>query len=126
MRKRLGPFDFEQKKPVNLNNKLERRPLVALKDGRTYEGQWIFGTNTREGKGILTWPGGAIFECWFTDNNANGFGRCITASGGVYVGEWAGGKMHGKGVFEWPNGNKYEGNFVDGMRHGNGVFKWAD
>ncbi len=45
---------------------------------------------------------------------------------GVYKGEMAAGKPHGKGIVVFDNGNSYEGNFVKGKRHGYGVYTFAD
>ncbi len=41
----------------------------------------------------------------------------------MYLGEWKGEKMHGKGVLEYgpPFHTSYEGQWKGGMRHGNGV-----
>jgi len=40
------------------------------------------------------------------------------------LGQWAGNKMHGKGIFSWPDGRVYEGDYVDDKKQGSGVFIW--
>ena len=45
---------------------------------------------------------------------------------GVYKGEMASGKPHGKGNVVFENGNAYEGNFVKGKRHGFGTYTFSD
>jgi hypothetical protein len=45
---------------------LDKRPLCKIdEDGSHYEGEWIVGTKTREGRGILLWPDGSRYEGYF-------------------------------------------------------------
>ena len=76
-----------------------------------YEGQWIKGTNTRQGKGKLTWPDGSIYEGWFKGDRANGTGRLIHVDGSVYEGEWKNDATHGRGVYTHLDGTKYDGDW---------------
>ena len=47
-------------------------------------------------------------------------GSCNTMDGGLYRGEMAGGKPHGKGNTLYSNGETYEGEYFKGRRQGNG------
>ena len=51
---------------------------------------------------------------------------CETADGGLYKGEMAGGKPHGKGNTLYSNGETYEGEYVKGKRQGYGVRTFTD
>ena len=53
-------------------------------------------------------------------------GSCETADGGLYKGEMAGGKPHGKGNTLYSNGETYEGEYVKGKRQGYGVRTFTD
>jgi len=43
-----------------------------------------------------------------------------------YIGEWKGGRQHGRGVEAWEDGRKYIGEFQNDKRHGKGVFILPD
>ena len=45
---------------------------------------------------------------------------------GKYTGSKKGGKMHGKGVYEWKNGDRFEGNFENGQINGYGRYSWVE
>ena len=47
------------------------------------------------------------------------------ASGDVYVGEWAEGKMHGQGKTTWADGDVYVGEYAEGKKHGRGKYTWT-
>ena len=58
------------------------------------------------------------------DGKAEGLG---TAKGSaVYVGEFRGGRKHGRGVKTWPWGDRYEGEFADDAKHGTGIYAWGE
>jgi hypothetical protein len=48
------------------------------------------------------------------------------SNGDTYVGEFRGGMLNGKGVYQFANGNRYEGEFRDNHIQGNGTFKCAN
>lgn len=62
--------------------------------------------NIARGRGVLQ---------WFTNGIASG----------RYVGEYAEGRMNGRGVFEYPNGDVYEGEFRDDRPNGRAAFRSA-
>jgi hypothetical protein len=37
-------------------------------DGMHYEGEWIVGTQVKEGRGVLLWPNGSRYEGMFKIN----------------------------------------------------------
>lgn len=48
------------------------------------------------------------------------------SNGDTYAGEFRGGQLNGKGVYQFTNGNRYEGEFRDNHIQGNGVFTCAN
>lgn len=48
------------------------------------------------------------------------------SNGDTYVGEFLGGMINGKGVYQFKNGNRYEGEFRDNHIQGNGTFTCAN
>ena len=53
-------------------------------DGMHYEGEWIVGTQVKEGRGVLLWPNGSRYEGMFKINYQGGKGRLIHSDGDVY------------------------------------------
>ena len=59
-----GPYDFS-KKPDLGNAKVEYRPVVTLKDGSIYQGEW--NNNNQHGKGQLL-TSNTLYEGWWKTN----------------------------------------------------------
>ncbi len=66
-----------------------------LKNGCTYEGEWLKGTDIRHGKGALIGSDGTIYEGMWKDDKCNGKGRLIRTDGDIYQGDWKDNKAHG-------------------------------
>ena len=47
-----GPFVFSDRDFEKSLGQVEERSLKRLKNGASYLGQWLVGTNIREGKGV--------------------------------------------------------------------------
>ena len=107
VRKRLGPFNYEPSPPPD-NVVRVQRPLTTLDSGPQYEGEWD-ELGRLDGKGILLWPDGSLYEGYFKAGKLNGRGRLIHADGSVYTGEWKDDKAHGYGTIEHADGAKYVG-----------------
>lgn len=122
----LGSFDYNEWVPRDLNMNLEYRPCQILENNAKYEGQWIVGTDIREGQGLQTWLDGSMYEGWWKSNKANGRGRLIHADGDVYAGDWLNDKAHGIGLYRHLDGAKYEGQWMEDKQHGHGVESWPD
>jgi hypothetical protein len=68
---KFGPFDFgdiDRASLDSLNKKCEKRQPIKLPNGDVYDGEWIVGTDTREGKGRLVYSDGKLYDGWFKDN----------------------------------------------------------
>ena len=61
-----------------MRGEVEARDLVLYDYGGHYEGEWLVGTDIRQGHGIYVWPHGS-----------------------QYSGQWKNNKMEGYGVFTW-------------------------
>ena len=78
--------------------------------GDRYEGMYFGGC--RQGTGIYFYAGGQ-------DEDGN------PIPGGVYLGEWLKGKMHGMGVLAYSDGEYYVGHWKYDMKDGLGVYVWG-
>ena len=64
----LGPFDYDKYKPTALDeSQLEERPAQWIDDKTWYQGQWIKGTQVRQGKGQMM-KNDDYYWGWFIDN----------------------------------------------------------
>ena len=106
MQKALPSFDYTKFKPeakVRLS-----KPKRILDDGNEYEGEWS-EEGKRDGRGVLFWVDGGIYEGYWANGMCNGLGRMIHADGDIYEGNWADDKHHGYGVYSHSDGARYEG-----------------
>jgi len=152
IREESGPFNYDEGYPDegDAPKQREKRPLTNIDNEAKYQGEWLAGTDIRDGRGFQIWPDGSLYEgFWGNDSKANGKGRLIHADGDVYEGEWKDDKAHGYGVYmhadgaryegywsedkqhgrgveQWPDGAVYDGNYFEGEKHGEGCFKWSD
>ena len=55
----LGDFDYEEQ-PDDIEGLLEKRPKYTYESGDTYIGDWLKGTQIRQGKGLLIYKNGDI------------------------------------------------------------------
>jgi hypothetical protein len=117
---------FEYDQPIADGKKRERLELQTIENEARYQGEWIAGTNIRDGRGFQIWPDGSLYEGYWKDNKANGKGRLIHADGDVYEGEWKDDKAHGYGVYMHADGARYEGEWKEDKQHGKGVERWPD
>jgi hypothetical protein len=97
---------------------LELRPPVTIDKGSQYLGTWLMGTETRHGKGIIVFPEGAVYEGQIKDNRATGFGRHVSATGEIYVGQWLEDAVHGNGILINKEKSRYEGGWKSNKQHG--------
>ena len=82
---------------------------MTLEDGSEYEGEWLLGTQIRQGKGVLLKKDGSLYEGYFINNLASGKGRTIHANGDYYQGQHKEDKAHGFGTYQYKDGSKHSG-----------------
>ncbi|CAD8170427.1 unnamed protein product [Paramecium octaurelia] len=114
---------------------------------KMYNGQWL--GKERHGKGIQTWPDGALYDGEWQHNKAYGkgifrhadkieyegewkqskacgYGIMRSQNGAYYEGEWEEDLQHGYGKEQWADGSLYEGQYYKGLKHGKGKYIWKD
>lgn len=97
--------------------------LEYEKEGRWYEGDWIHGRWT--GNGRLSNGDGDFYEGGLKNDHKHGIGIMKFADGRVFEGEYRRGQMV-KGKMTYQDGSVYGGGWVDGMRHGRGKCIFVD
>lgn len=104
--------------------KLNGKGILIYNNGRIYEGDFV--NNTPDGKATETYPNKDKYVGQFSRGYKNGKGTYYYANGEVYEGKFVDNKPHGQGVLKMPNGSIYEGNFANGKCNGKGKFKYAN
>ena len=69
----------------------------------------------RNGKGIIRWTNGVVYEGDFVDDERTGKGICTWPNGDEYRGDFINGMCTGTGVYKWSDGETWEGTFEDGV-----------
>ena len=112
--RKLPPFEYE--KPEMNSDNLEYRPLTHIKKHNFhYLGQWIKGTDIREGKGIAVGEYGRVDEGWRVNDKLEGKARMIFKDGTYEEGSFSGNLISGFGIRTHENGDIYEGEFKDDL-----------
>ena len=97
--------------------------IVKWVHGDIYEGN--FKDELKHGYGKLYWSGGNIYQGNWKDDVKYGYGKYTWAHGDVYEGNWKDDVKHGYGKYTWADGDVYEGNYKEGEQHGYGKMTWA-
>lgn len=129
IRDESGPFNYELGPYIDEyadGQRREKRDLTNIENETKYQGEWLIGTEIRDGRGFQIWPDGSLYEGFWRNNKANGRGRLIHADGDVYEGEWKDDKAHGVGVYCHADGATYEGCWFEDKQHGKGIERWPD
>lgn len=120
-RAQLGDFIYDDKEFESRQGNCELRPEYLLADGSRYLGEWLVGTEIRQGKGVLVRGDGGIVEGYFLGDKINGKSRAIYADG-FYEGNWKNGKWEGKGVWRPASGGVMQCEYKNGVREGKGMW----
>jgi len=115
--KKLGPYVRSAK----VSTKLIFNGVEHCPEG-TYCGYWNKIVNKKEGKGVMLYNDGRIYEGFWKNDMPSGNGRMILPTGNVYEGQVYKGKFHGFGKYTWYNGEFYVGEMKSGMRDGYGMY----
>ena len=75
---------------------------------RALEGGYVNASGW-QGKFIIHWGDGGIFEGYYVDNVPSGLGEFLHYNGDHYKGNYEHNARNGFGVYKWVNGNIYEG-----------------
>jgi len=109
---------------IDVNKKLQGRFIVHYAGGNVFEGN--YKNNLRNSYGKFTWLNGDVYEGNFKNDYQNGYGKMTWSNVGVYEGNWENMVQNGYGKMTWSDGNVYEGNWENGTQNGYGKFTWSD
>lgn len=110
---------------VKSNGNLEGKFIVRFASGNIYEGN--YKNNFRHGHGKMVFESGNVYEGNWLNGKYHGYGKQTLSNGQVYYeGNFNNGAQHGFGKFNYSNGDIYEGNIQNGFRHGFGKYTWSD
>ena len=93
------------------SKKITRHPnfrILEFKDAM-YRGLVDPETGLREGKGVMVYESGRVYEGEFVNDVREGHGYEKYDNQNIYIGYFSKGKAHGKGLYTWANGEYYEG-----------------
>ncbi len=112
-----GEFDWSQSQYPSYYNVLDKPLLLFLKDGGLFvtERQIDKKNPMREGRGVMIFPDGSIYEGDWVKDKQEGYGRFIHIDGDVYMGQWKENKAHGKGKYLHVDGSIYEGEWLQDL-----------
>ena len=95
--------------------------IMQYANGSVYEGEWELGV--KQGFGRLVNSQGDAYEGGWIDDRAEGFGIMLNSQGYRYEGQWEGDRQEGLGMETWLiNNSRYVGNFEDGKKCGHGHY----
>nr|XP_039330054.1 MORN repeat-containing protein 1 isoform X3 [Saimiri boliviensis boliviensis] len=92
--------------------------------GDTFTGQFVLGEP--QGRGVIEYKAGGCYEGEVSHGVREGHGFLVDRDGQVYQGSFHGNKRHGLGQMLFRNGDKYDGDWVQDQRQGHGVLRCAD
>ncbi|XP_032118067.1 MORN repeat-containing protein 1 isoform X4 [Sapajus apella] len=92
--------------------------------GDTFSGQFVLGEP--QGRGVMEYKAGGCYEGEVSHGAREGHGFLVDQDGQVYQGSFHGNKRHGPGQMLFKNGDKYDGDWVRDQRQGHGVLRCAD
>ncbi|TVQ25527.1 MAG: hypothetical protein EA382_06810 [Spirochaetaceae bacterium] len=98
--------------------------VFILENGSRYEGEFLEGIRTGQGK--LIWADGREYTGEFMDNQPHGSGVLIQPDGSRYEGDFREGKLSGNGTLWFSDGRIYVGEFENNIRHGSGRMIFED
>ena len=84
---KLGDFRYDDYELERRLGDCEKRDVVITETGARYDGEWLKGTQIRQGRGKVVWPDGSTYEGYWANNKANGKGRLIHNNGNYYEGQ---------------------------------------
>nr|XP_054114688.1 MORN repeat-containing protein 1 isoform X10 [Callithrix jacchus] len=92
--------------------------------GDTFSGQFVLGEP--QGRGVIEYKAGGCYEGEVSHGMREGLGFLVDRDGQVYQGSFHGNRRHGPGQMLFKNGDKYDGDWVRDQRQGHGVLRCAD
>jgi hypothetical protein len=110
-----------------VNGTYHGKGIEIIENRYLYHGDWENGKWHGKGLVLSSNPDtGGLYQGNLAECKSHGKGVKIWNNGPRYEGEWRENKMHGEGLYLWDTGEKYEGHWESGMMSGYGVNFWAD
>jgi hypothetical protein len=107
-----------------INGDLNGKGIILYSHGDIYEGE--FKDDILNGIGKITFKSGCIIEGELKDNILNGKGKIIYQDGDIYEGEFKNDSLNGIGKITYKNGTVYEGEFKNNKLNGIGKIQFID
>ena len=107
-----------------VKGKLEGRGIMTYTNGRVYEGE--FKNNAPDGLAVESYENGDKYIGKFSKGFKSGYGLYVYANGEIYEGEFENNKPNGKGCLMTSKTSFYQGNFKNGKCNGVGQFKYSN
>merc|ERR1712023_305464 len=91
------------------------RHTLVNSDGAVYDGEmerkgiFIFRTDKKHGRGVMTWPDGHKFDGNWRNDKPHGLGTMTYPNGDTLKAEFHEDGTHGPALITYANGDKYEG-----------------
>ena len=105
----------------------ETRPEVTLAKGGRYTGEWLAGSELRQGYGSQINADGSRYDGHLLNNYPHGMGRMIDANLDLYHGQWNDGEEQGLGFkYNATDQSYYIGNWHEARSEGLGIEMMAD
>ena len=103
--------------------------LVPIGDEMVYVGEWNEVTRKPEGRGVVIWRNGRIYEGFINNFHTKGLGRTFIEDGSIYEGEFQDLNPNGKGKYTWGHmtskfGDIYEGDIKDALADGEAILRY--
>ena len=91
--------------------------VVEYDNFSVYYGEWNQYSSHKHGRGINVWNFGSIYEGYWKNNKANGFGTLTHSDGDKYEGNWIDNQACGYGVYTYSDGSYYKGEWLNNKQH---------
>jgi hypothetical protein len=100
--KKFGPFMYRKSDWNELKldkTRLATSKLVKYRNSSRYYGQLRKGSEVKEGRGVMVFTDGSLYEGFWKNNKQSGKGRMIYKVDAIYQGNWKSGNHHGLGIY---------------------------
>ena len=106
------------------NGKLEGKGIMTYTNGRVYEGE--FKNNAPDGLAVESYENGDKYIGKFVSGSKNGYGLYVYANGEIYEGQFENNKPCGQGRLIVSKNSYYEGTFKNGKCNGQGKYGYPN
>ena len=123
-----GLYDWTKSDYPSDYKALEQLDQIVNKDGGIFITDKLQDKKNpqREGRGLMIFSDGSLYEGDWQKDKQHGFGRHIHLDGDVHEGQWKENMANGLGHYQHVDGSIYDGEWKNDLQHGKGVEKWPD